>query len=584
MTDSNNTSPSGYHFDDVVIDCKNFRVEKNGQTRTLTPRAFDILVFLVARRGRAVEKQELFEQIWKGTFVTDNALTRVIKEIRRAIGDDADAPRYIETIPKRGYRFIAEITQISDAAKTSRPELTERRATPSMAVLPFKLFASNSDDEYLGLGMADALITRLSNVRQIIVRPTSAVLKYAGINQDPVAIGRELCVESVLEGSIRKSGERIRATVQFVSVEDGRPLWADKFDEKFTDIFAVEDSIAEKVADALALRLSGEEKLLLKKRYTGAVEAHEFYLKGRYYANKFTLENFNKSIESFHRALDIDPNYALVYAGIAEAYWIAADLYLNPEEAVKQTKEAAIKAVEIDDNLAEGHAFLAISRMSYDWDWIESYKGFKRAIELNPVFAPTHQWYGWYLSVTGRHDEAIRESERAKQLDPFSLGINWFLSVSYCLARRYDEALEKALDLIELEPNFWAGHLGAGICYAYRSEYTESIAAHLKAKGLDSSPMIKGSLAYVYALAGMNDKARAGLDELKTLEKESFVPPFYLALIHMALRENDDAFAYLEKAYEMRDSSLPLLKVDARLDPLRSDPRLTDLMLRIGLV
>ncbi|HKS41036.1 MAG TPA: winged helix-turn-helix domain-containing protein, partial [Blastocatellia bacterium] len=293
MTDSNNTSPSGYRFDDVVIDCKNFRVEKNGQTRTLTPRAFDILVFLVARRGRAVEKQELFEQIWKGTFVTDNALTRVIKEIRRAIGDDADAPRYIETIPKRGYRFIAEITQISDAAKTSQPELTEQRATPSipsMAVLPFKLFTSNSDDEYLGLGMADALITRLSNVRQIIVRPTSAVLKYAGINQDPVAIGRELCVESVLEGSIRKSGERIRVTVQFVSVEDGRPLWADKFDEKFTDIFAVEDSIAEKVADALALRLSGEERLLLKKRYTGAVEAHEFYLKGRYYANKFTLE------------------------------------------------------------------------------------------------------------------------------------------------------------------------------------------------------------------------------------------------------------------------------------------------------
>ncbi|HKS43049.1 MAG TPA: hypothetical protein VJX74_20720, partial [Blastocatellia bacterium] len=292
----------------------------------------------------------------------------------------------------------------------------------------------------------------------------------------------------------------------------------------------------------------------------------------------------NKSIESFHRALDIDPNYALVYAGIAKAYWIAADLYLNPEEAVKQTKEAAIKAVEIDDRLAEGHAFLAISRMSYDWDWIESYKGLKRAIELNPVFAPTHQWYGWYLSVTGQHDEAIRESERAKQLDPFSLGINWFLSVSYCLARRYDEALEKALDLIELEPNFWAGHLGAGICYAYRGEYTESIAAHLKAKGLDSSPMIKGSLVYVYALAGMNDKARAGLDELKTLEKESFVSPFYLALIHMALRKNDEAFAYLEKAYEMHDSSLPLLKVDARLDPLRSDPRLTDMMLRIGLV
>lgn len=584
MTDSSKIKSAGYRFDDVVIDCDNFRVEKNGQNRTLTPRSFDILLFLIERRGRAVEKQELFEQIWKGIFVTDNALTRVIKEIRRALGDDADAPRYIETIPKRGYRFIAEVTRISVTAKTLQPAINERRATPLMAVLPFKLLASSGDDEYLGLGMADALITRLSNVGQIIVRPTSAVLKYTGINQDPVAIGHELRVESVIEGSIRKSGERIRVTVQLVSVEDQRPLWADKFDENFTDIFAVEDSIAEKVAEALALRLSGEERRLLKKRYTDEVEAHEFYLKGRFHANKFTLENFNKAIESFHRALDIDPDYALVYAGIAEAYWIAADLYLNPEEAVKQTKEASIKAVEIDDNLAEGHAFLAISTMSYDWDWVESAKEFNRSIELNPVFAPTHQWYGWYLSLIGRHDDAIRASERAKQLDPFSLGINWFLSVSYCLARRYDESLEKALDLIELEPNFWGGHLGAGICHAYRGEYPESIAAHLKAEKLGSSPMIKGSLAYVYARAGMNVEARAGLDELKALEKESFVPPFYLALIHMALRENDDAFAYLEKAYEMRDSSLPLLKVDARLDPLRSDPRLTELMQRIGLV
>lgn len=580
MTDSNNTTPSCYRFDDVLVDGENFRIEKNGQIRALTPRAFDLLVFLIARRGRTVEKRELFDQIWKEAFVTDNALTRVVKEIRRAIGDDADAPRYIETIPKRGYRFIAEVY----TAAASQPATTERRAIPSMAVLPFKLFASSSDDEYLGLGLADALITRLSNVRQIIVRPTSAVLKYAGVNQDPVAIGRELRVESVLEGSIRKSGEKIRATVQLVSVEDERPLWADKFDEKFTDIFAVEDSIAEKVADALALRLSGEEKLLLKKRYTNAVEAHEFYLKGRYYANKFTLENFNKAIESFNRALDIDPDYALVYAGVAEAYWIAADLYLNPGEAVKQTKEAAIQAVEIDDNLAEGHAFLSISRMSYDWDWVESAKGFKRAIELNPGFAPTHQWYGWYLSLIGQHDEAISESERAKQLDPFSLGINWFLSVSYCLARRYDEALEKALDLVEIEPNFWGGHLGVGIARAYKGEYPESITAHLKAGELDSATMIKGSLTYVYALAGMKVEARTGLDELKALERDIYVPPFYLALIHMALGENDEAFAYLEKAYEMRDSSLPLLKVDARLDRLRSDPRLTELMLRIGLM
>ncbi len=587
MVNSNRTKQPSYGFGDVFLDGENFRVHKAGQLRTLTPRAFDVLRLLIEHRGRVVEKQELFDQIWQGTFVTDNALTRVVKEIRQAIGDDANTPRYIETIPKRGYRFIAEINRRCD--NRSAPRFTapsagyKQTAIPTLAVLPFKLFSPFTDDEYLGLGLADALITRLSNVRQIVVRPTSAVLQYAQVKQNPIEIGQELRVESVLEGSLRKLGERVRATVQLVSVASGNALWADKFDERFTDIFTVEDAIAERVAEALALKLSLEEKHLLAKHYTEDVEAYQVYLRGRYYANKFTLEDFHKAIESFNRALDLDPDYALAYAGIAEAYWIAADLYLNPKEAVKKAQEAAIKAVEADDSLAAAHAFVAATKMSYDWNWVEAENAFKRAIELNPGFAPAHHWYGWYQIVMGRHDDSIASMERAKQLDPFSLGINWFLGTAYGLAGRYDEALEKALDLIDLAPNFWGGHWMAGYCYTGKGEYPKAIVAYQKAGVLDASPMIKGAMAHCYALWEKTDEARAVLNELKELEKQSYVPPFYIALIYSALGENDEAFAYLEKAYDLHDSSLPLIKVDERLGRLRSDPRLKDLIVRIGL-
>jgi DNA-binding winged helix-turn-helix (wHTH) protein/tetratricopeptide (TPR) repeat protein len=579
--------PRFLEFGAFRVDLAKRQLLCGGDAVPLTVKVFDTLLALLESNGEVIEKDDLMKKVWPDSFVEEGNLTQNISVLRKVLGESPGAHEYIATVPRRGYRFVAEVKQISDerAGRSSdtQPAIVEQRATPVLAVLPFKLFVSDSDDEYLGIGMADALITRLSNVRQVIVRPTSAVLKYAGTTQDPAAIGRELRVESVLEGSIRKSGGRMRATVQLVSVEDERSLWAAKFDEKFTDIFAVEDSIAERVAGALELRLSGEERLLLTKRYTETVEAHEFYLKGRYHANKFTLESFYKAIECFDRALDLDPDYAMAYAGIAEAHWIAADLYLNPKDALQKTKEASGKAIAIDDTLAEAHTFMAGAKYSLDWDWVGLEREFKRAIELNPGFAPAHQWYGWCLGTMGRHDEAIAESERAKQLDPFSLNINWFLSAAYDIARRYTEAIEIARNLIELEPNFWGGHWALGRACSDKGDFPEAIAAFQKASELDTSPWIKTSLAEAYALRGEKDKARSILDELKALEKKSYVSSFFMALVHLALGENDEAFGYLEKAFEMRDSGLPLIKVYKPLDRVRSDPRLMDLMLRIGL-
>jgi TolB-like protein len=572
-------------FDDVTVDEKNYRLQKGGEARGLTPRAFDVLLYLIKQDGRLVEKQEIFEQIWKESFVTDNALTRVIKEIRQAIGDDAANPIYIETIPKRGYRFAAalenkaQLSAVEAAVPVTPP-------TPTVAILPFKIFGSNDDgggDEFLGIGMADALITRLSNSRKVAVRPTSSILHYAQSEKLPGEAGTELGVGAVLEGSIRRAGGRFRVTVQLVDVSTGNPLWAEKFDEDFTDIFSVEDSIAARVAEALSLHLSADEISLLKKHYTENPEAHEAYLKGRYYANKFTLENFHKATRSFERALEFDPDYALAYAGIAEANWIAADLYLNPKEALQTVKEKAATAIELDPNLAEGHTFFGAALQSIDWNWSEAEKHYRRAIELNPNFAPAHQWFGWLLSVLGRHDEAIVESETAKRLDPFSIGVNWFLIVSYGFARQFENAAEKAKNLIDIQPYFWGGYWSLGYCCAEMGKYKEALQHYQKAAELDNSPMISSAMATAYALSGQKDKARELLDKLKEAEKASYVPPYYVAMIHEALGETDEAFIYLEKAFEMRDSSLAALKVDSRFDGLRKDKRFKTLVKKIGL-
>ncbi|HYY94139.1 MAG TPA: winged helix-turn-helix domain-containing protein [Pyrinomonadaceae bacterium] len=577
-------------FDDFRVDVVKRRLTRAGETVPLTTKAFDTLLALVESGGEIVEKEELMKRVWPDSFVEDGNLTQNISVLRKALGERPGAHQYILTVPRVGYRFVAEVRPLPDAdggATKARADSSPRRAgqetVPSLAVLPFNLLTPGGEDEYLGLGLADALITRLSNLRRVIVRPTSAVLRYAQPERDPAAAGRELGVELVLEGSVRRAGGRLRATVQLVSAEDGRALWADKFDEEFTDLFEVEDSVAERVATALALRLSGEERAQLSRRYTNNVEAHEFYLRGRYHANKFTLENFYKAIECFDRALEIDPDYALAYAGIAESYWIAADLYLNPREAVKKAQEASIRALKIDDTLAEAHTFLATTRMNYDWDWKEAERHFKRALELNQAYAPARHWYGWFLTIMGRHDEAIAQLQWARQLDPFSLGVNWFLSASLCLAGRYEESAERARELIALEPNFWPGHWALGAARTYQGEFGEAIAAYRRAGALDASPMIRGALAHVHALAGETEEAQAILSELKRAEPDTYVPPYYLALVHLALGERGEAITYLERAYEEHDGSLPLIKVDRRLDALRSEPALQRLMSRVGL-
>jgi TolB-like protein/tetratricopeptide (TPR) repeat protein/class 3 adenylate cyclase len=454
-----------------------------------------------------------------------------------------------------------------------------------IAVLPFKPLVPENRDQVLELGMADSLIAKLSNIREIVVRSLNSVRKYSGLDQDPVAAGRELEVSSVLEGNVQKSSDRIRVSARLINVADGSSLWANTFDEKFTDVFAVQDAISQKVADALALRLSGEEHKRLTRRFTENVEAYQLYLTGRYHWNKLTPPEITKSIEFFKKAIELDPTYALAYFGLADAYRSLAPTSEVPsKDTLPQAQAAATKALELDETLAEPHATLAFIHTWYDWDWSGAEREAKRAIELNPNWSFGHIAYAQMLSVTGRSQEAIAEGARAVELDPLSLIINALNGYHLHLARRDDEAIARLKKTVELDSNFWIAHQFLGMAYIEKKMYPEAISEFsqaVKLSGGNSEPLALNGYASV--LSGDTAKGRAVLQELKSLESQRYVPPSNLALLSYVLGEKDEAFSWLEKAYQDRDIRLCRLKVDSKWDSMRSEPRFVEILNRLGL-
>lgn len=554
----------------------------NGEVMPLGPKVFDTLLALLERRGQVVEKDELIEILWPDSFVEEGSLTQNISLLRRALGETSQGSNYIETLPRRGYRFVAQVKEISEA--NVAPQAEPGAAPKSIAVLPFKPLSPDGSDAHLGLGMTDTLITRLSNLSRITVRPTSAVLRYAGIEQDPLAAGHELKVEAVLEGSLRRAGERIRVTVQLVSVAEQRPLWAGKFDEHFTDIFAVEDSISERVAAALMLQLSAVERRLLTQRPTTNAEAYQLCLKGRYLFSHQTEEGVRRAIEYYQRAIEQDTGYALAYAWLADAYCWLSHFYVPPKEAMPKASAAALRALTLDETLAEAHTALALVQMWYEWDFAVAESEFKRALMLNPNYAIARLWYSFLLTALGRFDEGLREARLALALEPLSNFINSGAGFPFYHARQYDMALEQASRMIELEPNSWVGHWLLGEVNIQLGKLAEASAALQKAVTMSAggAEMI-ALLSYAYAAAGECGEARRVLAELQELSERRYVSPYYIAAIHVGLGETERAFECLEQAYEDRSEWLVWARVEPRLDALRADPRFDELLRRTGL-
>ncbi|HEX8889203.1 MAG TPA: tetratricopeptide repeat protein, partial [Pyrinomonadaceae bacterium] len=455
----------------------------------------------------------------------------------------------------------------------------------SIAILPFKSLGTEGADEYLGLGMADALITKLSSIGQINVRPTNSILKYANSEEDLSTIGRELTVDSVLEGRVQKSGDRIRVTVQMIRVSDGAPLWGDKFDEKYTDIFTVEDRISEEVVQALLPTLTGAQKQQLTKHYTEDTAAYQSYIKGRYFWNKRNDEGLRKAISYFEDAIIEDPNYALAYAGLADAYATLGVVEgVAPQENMPKARSAAMKALELDDGLAEAHASLGYVKHRFEWDWAGAEREFKRAIELNPKYATAHQWYGWYLISLGKFDEALDEFKLAQQLDPLSLYTNLTLGMPYFYSRQYEKAAEQYKRVVEMNPDFWLAHFWLARTYEQAGKYDEALVeyqrmAKLRGENLSEFPVV----GYLQALSGKLTEARQILEEVQRTAKSRGISSYPIAVLCLGLGEKEKALEWLEKSLKERDAVMTFLKVDQRFDSLHTDPRFLQLIKELGL-
>lgn len=648
-----------YEFGQFRLDPQERLLLRDGEPVPLTPKAFDMLLALVENSGRLLEKEELMRRLWPESFVEEGSLAQNVSLLRKALGE-SDDQKFIKTVMRSGYRFIASVRLVQDDAEIivrehsrastagdgkQEPDISESyvesgqadaqkalepgrhanwilrqkpqrvvlivslalavvvaaslyflvlskreqaagHAIKSIAVLPFKSFGADDADEYLGVGIAETLTTRLSSLKLLTVRPSSAVLKYAASEKETVVAGQELKVDSVLEGSIQRFGERLRVTVRLVSVSDVSLLWADHFDENFTDIFRVEDSISTKVAAALALKLSSEEQRRLIKRDTDNAEAYQLYLKGRFFWNKRTGEGFKLGIAQFKQAVEKDPGYALAYAGLADSYTgLTFYNFAAPNETMPKAKEAAMHAIAIDSMLSEAHASMAHVKANYDWAWSDAEKEFRLSIELKPDYATAHQWYAiHYLTPTGQLEEAIQEMKRALDLEPTSLVMNTFLGTTLYFAGRYDDAIEQCRKTIEMDSNFAVAHWHLGLAYQQKGMFDDAIAEFQKAITLSgSSPLMIAALGHAYAKAGKRNEANRILDELQKLSAVRYVSSYELAAIYVALGEREQAFQRLERSEKERSFHLVNLKVRPEFAPLHPDPRFHDLVRRIGL-
>jgi DNA-binding winged helix-turn-helix (wHTH) protein/TolB-like protein/Flp pilus assembly protein TadD len=456
----------------------------------------------------------------------------------------------------------------------------------SLAVLPFKPINAQKRNEYLELGMADALIAKLSNVKQLIVRPTSAIRNYNNIDQDPLAAGREQGVDAVLDASIQKLGDQVSVTVRLLRVADGSSLWTFRCADNCADVFAAQDSIAEQIAQAIKVSLSDEEKTRLAKHSTESKEAYQDYLRGRYYWNKKTPEELKKAIHFYQSAIDKDPTYALAYVGLSEAY-NSQDIYDHEHapQAIPRARAAALKALEIDDTLAAAHAALAPLKWIHDWDFAGGEREFKQAIALDPNYAETHHWYGLYLMERARHEEAVAEIKRAAELDPLSPMISTDVGLVLSFARKYDEAIAQFRETLEVAPNFFEAHHLLGQTYMFKGQFAEALGEYRKmSDGGVSNDYVKGELGYAYAKVGKLDEAHRILRELEEqANADDGVVVAETSFVYIGLGNKDEAFKLLNKLGARRDHWLRFLDTYPFLDDLRSDPRFSDLQRRVGL-
>ena len=559
-----------FEFGEFRLDAANKLLLRAGEIVPLTPKAFDVLLALAEGCGRTLSKEELMRAAWPETFVEEANLTVNIHTLRKALGENGGGRPYIETVPKRGYRFTADVRLVADEG---------RGAVRSVAVLPFEDAAGLAGEDYLGIGLCDTLITRLSGVRRFVLRPTSSVARYGGGRAEPLAAGRELKVDFVVDGRIRRAGGMLRVTVQLLGVSDEEVCWAGQFDGKLTDVLQLEDSISEQIAGALVPRLSADERRQLAKRGTENPEAFEAYLRGRYHFNGLTEDGFVKALAAYERAVQLDPSYALAHTGIADYYYFLAVWGVMPsDECLAACEAAARRAVEIDPELAEAHAALGFA-LSGRFKWAEGERHVLRALELSPNSALAHLRYGNHLIQQGFLEEAVRQARRSVELDPLSPIYQFSLGWGLYFARRFDESLEQYQSTIAAHPLNPMAYFGLAWVARHVGRHDEALSAMKRAEELSNgSFMMTTGRGIAYAAAGMRREAEQVLESAAAPPARCYVIPYHVALIHHFLGDREKALAALEEAFERRDLWLVWVGVEPAFDDLRADARFRRLL------
>ncbi len=560
-----------YEFHEFRLDAAKRLLSRGGETLSVTPKAFDTLLYLVENCGKLIDKDELMRGVWADTIVEENNLSQNISILRRVLGEKKDEHRFIVTVPGRGFRFVADVRSVT--------RMTAPARIRSIAVLPFKPLVAGNRDEVLEIGMTDTLISKLGG-EDIIVRPLSSVRHFHTIEQDALTISHELGVDAVLEGTILNFDGRIRVSSRLVRAADGAHIWSEIFDEKFTDIFKVQDSISERVASALQMRLAKNEKGLS----TSNIRAYQAHIKGRLHGDRFTLPEIKLAIGYFEEAINLDPNYALAYAGLADACLRLALLNNIPTlVALPRAKAAALRATELAPRNADVFANFAWIVFWYEWNWDAAEEYCRRAIELDPNNSFARMVYAHLLSNTGRSADALAQIRLSRELDPTSIFYQANEGQILLFAGRIDEALDTLNGAIETNPNFWLNHLFVSRVYHEKQMLKEAVAALAKAQELfPSNTESTALLGYALAMAGNRIDAETIRNDLIELANREYVAQYNLAMIHNGIGESEKALDYLERAFAERNVLMVFLKVEPKWNNLRTERRFINLMKRMN--
>ena len=612
-----------YEFDIFRVDAtKRLLMGGLDESIPLAPKIFDTLLYLVINSGKVIEKDELMSAIWADTIVEENNLNKNISVLRRVLGEQPDEHRFIVTVPGKGYKFVADVRVAESENNEVLPALdpvNERKADPpkfrfvfaaaasfiliglflaasvywrgwsapikggepqTIAILPFRPLVAENRDEALEMGMADTLISRLGNNREVIVRPLSSVRKFDSLELDAVEAGKALGVQSVLDGSIQRSDDRIRVNVRLVKVADGTLLWTDTFEERFTDIFVVQDAISTRVAKALLPRLGSDGQPQLTKHLTENVEAYQAYLRARFHFEKFSPQDSRRAIPYFQRALELDPNFAAAYAYLGGVYvGLAGESNFPLRETVLMARENALKAIELDDQLSTAHEVYGVILFRYDYDFTAGERELKRSLELDPNDASAHETYGGILTSQGKHEEALAEMHRAAEINPLSASISASIGNSLLLARRYDDAIAQYNKALDLDAYFTVIYNGLAIAHQMKQNYSESVEARAKIAEIRGDPQGARFMRESFARGGWQGFLREMTGNVHAPQ----TPPYDKATLFVELGEKERALEILDKLFEDRASRIVMLKVDPRFDSLRGDPRFTEIIKRLNL-